>query len=1079
MRKFSLLFIGVFLLLPHESYAGERCFLSGYTIATVNGVFTDERGARNNMEKLKNVFGVVMNGQNVDYEYLLNPSHLGGVGDLLASAYQKYFEEGTVSDYDLLEMQKAASGKVTTRRLLLVAHSQGNFYANSFYDTISDKVPSGSVGVYAVATPASRVAGDGNWLTSSTDKVIAGLVGHLPGRSIMKPNTTIIFQPGDDKLGHSFSDIYLKYRGAEIVSDIQSSLDKLRADTSDTSGPCITPPIFTIAHRLGGLALAVADPLANAGSKVVTSVVGGTYVVASTLVRAVDIGARAAVSSLASTADSFNNQLASMPRSSLVASANPLATAELVAQEEARTPVTPEVKTEDPQLSAESYVVETVVESSTSTMPLALENIGSSSAPVFPSASNFYQFIPILEPYPVPISAGFGGSGPVAVISPNANSFPTTDAILTEAPTTTETAGNLSTEGLLTATSSISIISESVISLLPDLVDLISLAEATSTATSSVILDPVSSSSVDIIDPASLAANPPVVINEIAWGGTSSNSDDEWIELYNRSSRDIDLSGFTLYSKTDGSPYLNLSGIISAHDYFLIEAKNTAETDEGNESSVKNIPADMWASFGSRLVNTGENLVLSYASTTIDEIPFCFNWCGVPSSRTTERYDPEGPGSGPLNWAANNAIITNGLNSAGNLIFGTPRARNSLNYLINRGSTITSDLTLTKANSPYLINDTAQRVNQGATLTIEPGVVIKFRNASWLLADGNIVADGTPDDPIVFTSFADDTYGGDMDGVTTAPFRGSWFGVELSNKSATSSFDHIIFRYGGNYGAGAIYRRAMLYVAETSPSITNSIFEYSKAYGVYMDHASSTISNSIFRDNIGDTTSTGIYVNQGAPVISGNIFTGNKVGLSTNASNVVIADNNFSGNTNAVLIGGSIGSITGNSGSPGDTINLTGSISIAFATTTLAANPMPYFLSGTVTVAASSTLDIKEGTVIQGSTVGSPSALSVFGKLNIETGTTTGVIFSSNESAPRRGAWIGIIMNPGSSSNIKGATIRDAQIGIKYNGSPISLEDVIFSINSTGVQAVTSPVIKATNVIFNNNGTNKSPSNLW
>ena len=40
--------------------------------------------------------------------------------------------------------------------------------------------PPSPSGVYAVATPAGRVAGGGKWLTSDTDKIIADLVAMFP-----------------------------------------------------------------------------------------------------------------------------------------------------------------------------------------------------------------------------------------------------------------------------------------------------------------------------------------------------------------------------------------------------------------------------------------------------------------------------------------------------------------------------------------------------------------------------------------------------------------------------------------------------------------------------------------------------------------------------------------------------------------------------------------------------------------------------------------------------------------------------------------------------------------------------------
>src|SRR3989338_512057 len=271
-----------FFLVPNFSFAVgnvERCLKDGYTVLTLNGVFTDEKGAKKNSEDLKFHLGGDYKGEKLKVDYVHNATHVGGLGDLLASAYQKYFDSETVEDYDLVEMLKAASEKVTTEKLLLVAHSQGNFYANSFYDTVAGKdggVPKESIGVYSVATPSGRVAGGGKWLTSDTDKVIAGAVARTPFRNIMKPNTHIELQVGDDSLGHSFSDSYLKYKGDTIISDIEWSLDKLT--TNNTQRPiCIDPPKITVAHKAVGAMFAVADPVANASKKALVYSVGVAY----------------------------------------------------------------------------------------------------------------------------------------------------------------------------------------------------------------------------------------------------------------------------------------------------------------------------------------------------------------------------------------------------------------------------------------------------------------------------------------------------------------------------------------------------------------------------------------------------------------------------------------------------------------------------------------------------------------------------------------------------------------------------------------------------------------------------------
>ncbi len=44
-----------------------------------------------------------------------------------------------------------------------------------------------------------------------------------------------------------------------------------------------------------------------------------------------------------------------------------------------------------------------------------------------------------------------------------------------------------------------------------------------------------------------------VVINEVAWMGTTTSTSDEWIELHNTSAASVDATGWTLES-TDGTP---------------------------------------------------------------------------------------------------------------------------------------------------------------------------------------------------------------------------------------------------------------------------------------------------------------------------------------------------------------------------------------------------------------------------------------------------------------------------------------------------------------------------------------------
>ena len=135
------------------------------------------------------------------------------------------------------------------------------------------------------------------------------------------------------------------------------------------------------------------------------------------------------------------------------------------------------------------------------------------------------------------------------------------------------------------------------------------------------------------------ASNNDVVISEIAWMGTTYSYSDEWIELYNNTSSDINLNGWTL-SSTDGTPSINLSGTIPANSYFLLE-----RTDD---NSVPSITADL--TYSGALGNTAENLELKDSSgTLVDNLNSWY--AGNNSTKATmERIDNAASGTDASNW---------------------------------------------------------------------------------------------------------------------------------------------------------------------------------------------------------------------------------------------------------------------------------------------------------------------------------------------------------------------------------------------------------------------------------------------
>ncbi|HEV7424290.1 MAG TPA: immunoglobulin-like domain-containing protein, partial [Candidatus Paceibacterota bacterium] len=285
-KSIVLILIMVSFLFPSFVFAQTgTCSPNGYSIYTINGINTDQDSAIKNRNSLKNLLlfqSSDYNNQPLTVDFLYNPTHVLGI-DLLDSVFQKYFDQNSydIQDSDFGHILTDASAKLNTQKVLLVAHSQGNFYANTFYDAVADQdggVPYQSIGVYGVASPANYIAGSGLYVTSDTDKIIAGLVAKAPKTNILKPNIHIDFQNSDGDLqGHNFSKIYLQYEGDRIVSDIQASLNRLQSNsTQKEDSPCISPPKLTRMQKIQGAALSIIDTSVNAYNKAL-SVAGDKY----------------------------------------------------------------------------------------------------------------------------------------------------------------------------------------------------------------------------------------------------------------------------------------------------------------------------------------------------------------------------------------------------------------------------------------------------------------------------------------------------------------------------------------------------------------------------------------------------------------------------------------------------------------------------------------------------------------------------------------------------------------------------------------------------------------------------------
>ncbi len=357
------------------------------------------------------------------------------------------------------------------------------------------------------------------------------------------------------------------------------------------------------------------------------------------------------------------------------------------------------------------------------------------------------------------------------------------------------------------------------------------------------------------------------------------------------------------------------------------------------------------------------------------------------------------------------------VNVAGNTALGAPVDRVFSVF----GSNVLSAWTIDSASSAIYHIDSVS-VAAGATLTINPGAIVKTRLVNSFVVHGTLRVNGTAATPVVMSSVRDDTAGGDTnsDGNQSVPGARDYNLVILPGGS--SILDHADFRYAAlNGGTGSSQQIAGNIV------VTNSVLS---DLPVDVTHDE----NGVFRLELSSLTRAPVTVGGGAVQILSNSLDASPVSVYGQAA-PVMRDNSFTGSPSNVAFAADLVGIAGNVwfGTPAERVF---SVSYSSVSSTWTVDSSPIYVFNAVDVPDGGTLTASGAIIKSGPT----STLHVGGTL--EAGGTTftstaddsaGGDSNNDGSTSAPGSWIGIDAELGSTVHIGGGTISYAGIGIDAN----------------------------------------------
>ncbi len=350
-------------------------------------------------------------------------------------------------------------------------------------------------------------------------------------------------------------------------------------------------------------------------------------------------------------------------------------------------------------------------------------------------------------------------------------------------------------------------------------------------------------------------------------------------------------------------------------------------------------------------------------------------------------------------------------------------------------------MTLTKAASPYYGGTT---IETGATVTAEPGAEVRLGYGTPIIVNGTLKAEGTSEDPVVFTSEEEDEYF-------------NWKGLLFNSGSGASVLDHVVVRYaGGSWGRAIEVKKASptiehsvirnnfnggIFVTEGgSPEIVhNTLLKNGAASAIYYSSNEESTGEVNIHDNlIEGGSSGGISIYESGPVVGGTVA-GNTI-KNTGGAGITYGGDDIPADLDENIL----------EGNSSNAIWISGTISKSASWTD---HGYPFIMSnGDTYVDLKATLSLGPGLTIKSDSWWS---LKVKGTLKAEGSVEDPILFTTNTAFH----WPGIVFESGSGNSVmrhvevtKAGTKSESAIKIK-SASP-TIEDCTIRESDYGAISV-------------------------